>query len=79
MGSEFDEDPWVTLTTIPSREELGVVRGMLESAGIECFCPEQVMSSYYGIGMQARVQVRSSQLVDAQALLDSPFQAPEES
>jgi hypothetical protein len=79
MASAFLHDPWMTLSTFASREEMDVVRAMLESAGIQCFCPEQYMSSYYGIGMQARLQVRESQFEEARAMLESPFKMPDPS
>jgi hypothetical protein len=65
------EDPFVTLDSFISVEELELVRGMLESAGIECFSPDSQISRVYAGGIRPRLQVRSSQLNDARAILES--------
>ena len=65
------EDSLVTLDRFISIQELEVVRSMLESAGIECFSPDAQMSTVYAGGIRPRLQVRSSQLEDAQAILES--------
>ncbi len=71
MNSDLDGDELVTLDEFPLLEQLEVVRGMLEGAGIECFCPDEQMSRFYSVGVRPRIQVRRSQLEEARALLDS--------
>ena len=65
------EDEFVTIDEFPFFEQLEVVRGMLEGAGIECFCPDSQTSRIYAGGIRSRLQVRKSQLDEARALLDS--------
>ena len=64
------DDPFVTLDHFISVEELEIVRGMLESAGIECFSPDDQTSRAYAGGIRPRLQVRSSQLEDARLILE---------
>ena len=65
------EDNLVTLDSFISVEELELVRGMLESVGIECFSPDSQISRVYAGGIRPRLQVRSSQLDEARAILES--------
>lgn len=65
------DDELVTLEQFPFLEQLEVVRALLESAGIECFCPDEQMSRFYSNGVRPRIQVRSSQFDEARAILDS--------
>ncbi len=67
----MEDDELVTLDEFPFMEQLEVVCGMLEAAGIECFCPDTQMSRIYMSGVRPRIQVRKSQLEEARAHLDS--------
>ena len=62
---------WVTLATYSWISEAEVVRGALESAGIEAFIPEAYTSTINPImtGVQVRVQVREFALEEARSLL----------
>ncbi len=73
-----EEDDLVTLDEFPFVQELQVVRGLLEAAGIECFCPDSHASGVYVGGIRPRLQVRKSQLDEARAILDS-FDSADES
>lgn len=70
------DDPFVTLDQFILAEELEVVRGMLESAGIECFSPDSQISRVYAGGIRPRLQVRASQLDDARAILEYSDEQP---
>src|SRR5512138_2942581 len=77
----------VTLTVAPDLASARLFQGLLQSAGIECFIPDEHMlsqASYLsGIAGGLRVQVRTADRERAQELLndfgtpDSPEAAPE--
>jgi len=67
----------VTLAEFSSPQEFLIARGLLESEGIECFCPDY----YSGLYVESRakrytLQVRSEDLLAARALLDAPHEPP---
>jgi hypothetical protein len=64
-----------TLARFSSEEEFLVARGLLEAAGIECFCSNLYfsrMSGIYGMAGGITVQVLREELADARAILDDP-------
>ena len=65
----------VELGECDSEQELLVVRGLLESEGIECFCPI-ISSRYYGPGNTGGIslKVRREDLDAARAILDAPIE-----
>jgi Putative prokaryotic signal transducing protein len=68
-GSEL-----VTLAAFASEQEFLVVRALLESEGIECFCPN-LYSGLYTEGRTHRgitLQVRQEDLAKARAILEAP-------
>ncbi len=75
---QLENDDFVTLDEFPFLGQLEVIRGMLEAAGIECFCPDSQTSGVYMGGIRPRLQVRASQLDDARAILES-FEAEDSS
>jgi hypothetical protein len=71
----FGESELVTLAAFASEQEFLVARGLLESEGIECFCPDLYSSLYAEAGVRGRtLQVRRDDLVDARAILDAPVE-----
>jgi hypothetical protein len=71
MGWEADSE-LVTLAKFAFESEFLMARGRLESAGIECFCPNLYSGLYIeAVGRTFTLQVRSEDLDDARALLES--------
>ena len=80
----FDTEPpqeeLITIRTFNSQSEYSVARGLLESAGIECFGRDEHSSrissgTHMGTGAQgASLQVRQSDAEDALAILDARFE-----
>lgn len=66
----MNED-WVTIADFNWLAEAQILKTALESSGIKAFIPEEHISTINpGVtGVQVRVQVRSSQVEDAQALV----------
>ena len=77
----FDGDSeLVTLASFASEQEFLVVRALLESEGIECFCPN-VYSGLYTEGRRhggITLQVRQEDLAQARAILDAPCESGSE-
>ena len=71
---------WATVATYNWISEAEVVKGALESAGIDAFIPEEHTSTINPIitGVQVRVQVRESTLEEARALLNAKISQPKE-
>jgi hypothetical protein len=71
----------VTLTTAPDLAAARLVQGLLQSAGIDCFIPDENLlsqASYLaGIVGGLRVQVRTAERERAQAMLDD-YRTPDE-
>jgi Putative prokaryotic signal transducing protein len=65
-----------TLAEFSSEGEFVVARGLLEAAGIECFCSNLYFSRMSGIynGMAGgiTVKMRREELSDARAILNDP-------
>lgn len=66
-----DDSELVILTHAASEEELVVLRGLLESAGIECFCPEFYSRGHRRMAEGIPLRVKRGDLEDARALLAS--------
>jgi hypothetical protein len=62
---------WVTISVFSWLPEAEVLKGFLESEGIEAFIPEQYIGSINPMvtAMQVRVQVRTSSVEEAKELL----------
>lgn len=74
-----DEDEFVEVTAYQTLGEVAVARSMLESAGIECFVPDQdmirmagVFSPVLGIAGYS-LQVKTSDLQDATRILQAEW------
>jgi hypothetical protein len=69
---------WVTVAHLPSQQEYLLARGRLESAGIECFSPNENTARLAGAMLlfsgeyQFILQVRPEQADDARELLADP-------
>lgn len=67
---------WVTLAKLQDQQEYLLARARLESAGIECFSPNENMARISGSVMRMWdgfvLQVRPEDLEDARALLNDP-------
>jgi hypothetical protein len=76
MDFESDSE-LVELGECDSEQELLVVRALLESQGIECFCPI-ISSRYYGISNTGGIslKVRRENLEAARVILDAPIENP---
>jgi hypothetical protein len=79
MEPPTDSDAeWVDFAEFDSEQEFIVVRGLLESAGIECFTPKQVWSR--GTSFPLILQLHPQDVEKAQALIESsPEAVPEAS
>jgi hypothetical protein len=66
-----EKENWVTIASYTWPPEAQILKGYLESAGIEAFIPEQHTSAInpMATAMQIRVQVRESEVESARALL----------
>jgi len=71
-------DNWVTVALLQNQAEYMLARARLESAGIECFSPNEHTARIAGAMMlfsgehRFILQVRSQQVTDALALLEDP-------
>ncbi len=70
MNYEGDSQ-WVELGECDSLQELMVVRGLLESEGIECFCPTVDRHAHKGGYPGFPLHVQQADLAKARALLDA--------
>jgi hypothetical protein len=80
----FDTEPpqeeLITIRTFNGQSEYLIARGLLESAGIECFGRDEHSTrissgAHMGIGAHGTaLQVRKSDAVDALAILDARFE-----
>ncbi len=75
-----EHDPFVTVVEFTTLMELDIARALLESADIECFCPEEHLlaasGGIYSYAVHPRLQVHSSQLERAREVLNAPFEEP---
>lgn len=75
-------DEFTTIATAATSSEAHIIRGVLESAGIEAFVLDEHASSMYvprlGLAEPIRIQVYSEQADEAQDLLDQPAEFPDE-
>ena len=72
---EYDgESELVMLGECDSEQELMVVRGLLESEGIECFSPKLEWTSHIDKSGSFPLQVRQQDLAKARALLDATIE-----
>jgi len=71
-------EPWVTVATLSGQQEYLLARTRLESAGIECFSPNEHIARIAGPMMLFTVehrfilQVRPEQAEDAIVILSDP-------
>jgi len=71
-------EPWVTVAQLASQPEYLLARARLESAGIDCFSPNEHTARIAGAMMlfsgehRFILQVRPEQAEDARALLADP-------
>jgi hypothetical protein len=71
-------EPWVTVALLENQPEYMLARARLESAGIECFSPNEHIARIAGPMMffagehRFILQVRPEQAEDARTLLDDP-------
>ena len=71
-------EPWVTVALLQNQPEYMLARARLESAGIECFSPNEHTARIAGPMMlfagenRFILQVRPEQAEDARALLADP-------
>jgi hypothetical protein len=71
-------EPWVTVARLQSQPEYLLARARLESAGIECFSPNEHTARIAGAmllfsrGDEFILQVRPEQAADARSLLADP-------
>jgi len=71
-------EPWVTVATLSGQQEYLLARARLESAGIECFSPNEHIARIAGPMMlftgehRFVLQVRPEEAEDARALLADP-------
>ena len=75
MFYEGDSD-WVELGECDSPQELMVVRGLLESEGIECICPTLDRYAHKGDYQGFPLQVHQADLEKARALLEATPEVP---
>jgi hypothetical protein len=77
MSSSNNVEDWVTIADFNWLAEAQILKTALESSGIEAFIPEEHISTINpGVtGVQVRVQVRSSQVEDATALVEETQKA----
>ncbi len=74
----FDSsDRFETVAEFATLMEFDFARGLLQSAGIECFCPEEHLlaasGGLYSFAVHPRLQVRASDVEKARSILDAPF------
>ena len=69
-------DLWVTVVRLQNQAEYLLARARLESAGIECFSPNEHAARITGAMMRSWegfvLQVHPEDLADAEALLNDP-------
>jgi len=71
-------EPWVTVARLQNHPEYLLARARLESAGIECFSPNEHTARIAGAMLlfsgehRFILQVRPEQVEDALALLEEP-------
>ncbi len=68
-----DDSELVTLAEFAFEPEFLMARGRLESAGIECFCPDLYSGLYIeAVGRGYTLQVKREDFAAARALLEAP-------
>jgi len=76
MDNEDGRSELVPLAQFGSEQEFLVARGLLEAAGIECFCSNvnfsRMTGIYNGMAGGITVRVRREELDDARAILNDP-------
>lgn len=60
-----------TLTTVQNPLKAELIKSILTSAGIDFFIPDANLGLLYGGALGIKIQVRSADLAQAKALLDS--------
>jgi len=60
---------WSLVTTAPNRAEADILRGVLESAGIQVMLAGESYATTYGLPMPVEVLVPADQKADAEAIL----------
>jgi hypothetical protein len=76
MDEDDGSSELVPLAQFGSEQEFLVARGLLEAAGIECFCSNlnfsRMTGIYNGMAGGITVRVRREELDDARAILNDP-------
>ena len=72
FDAELPQHELVTLGTFEKHSEYLIARGLLESAGIECFGRDEHSTRINSGAAVTALQVRKSDAEDAAAILDAP-------
>lgn len=80
MDMNEEKEAWRTVETFSWLSEALVLKGMLESAGLEANIPEQHTATIHPIAtaMQVRVQVRASKFEEAVRLMNNQEEEQED-
>ncbi len=70
QDQEQDQETYVTVARFVSSVNAQLAKGMLESAGIECFLQGENANNLIGSAFRARLQVHEKDEASARAMLD---------
>jgi hypothetical protein len=74
LPQEFDPEQFVTIARFEDPMEAQMAKGLLETAGFECFLQGENANQLLGAAFRARLMVHRKDETDARGLLDG---APE--